>query len=47
MEQIPEKVKKHINNSMWYHGAVYSNWDSFCENGILADYNKSTSDALV
>lgn len=31
---------------MWYHGTVMSQWESICKNGILANYNKDTSDAL-
>lgn len=46
MEELTGKIRKHINNNMWYHGTVYSNWNNFCQNGILADYNKNTSDAL-
>jgi hypothetical protein len=46
MKELTGKIRKHINKSMWYHGTIYRNWSSFCKNGILADYNKDTSDAL-
>lgn len=46
MEQISAKTKKVLSQNMWYHGTVYSNWDSFCRNGVLVDINKETSDAL-
>lgn len=46
MEVITEKIKKKLSQNMWYHGTVFSNWDSFCKNGILVDINKDTSDSL-
>ena len=46
MEEITGKIKKHLNINMWYHGTVYSNWESICKNGILAEYNKDNSDSL-
>lgn len=46
MDEITSKVRKVLNQNMWYHGTVFSNWESFCKNGIIADYNKDTSDAL-
>jgi uncharacterized protein DUF3990 len=46
MEEITGKIKKILSQNMWYHGTSFNNWDSFCENGILVDINKDTSDAL-
>lgn len=46
MEEITGKIKKALSQNMWYHGTILSNWDSFCQNGVLADINKDTSDAL-
>jgi len=31
---------------MWFHGTVSGNWESFCKNGVLVDFNKDTSDSL-
>lgn len=31
MEELTGKIKKHINNNIWYHGTVYSNWDNFAK----------------
>lgn len=45
-QEITNKVKKYLNNNIWYHGTVSSTWKSFCKNGILADYNKNTSSDL-
>lgn len=46
MEEITGKTRKILSQNTWYHGTVFSNWDSFCQNGILVDINKDTSDAL-
>lgn len=46
MEEITAKTRKVLSQNMWYHGTVLSNWNSFCQNGILVDINKDTSDAL-
>lgn len=46
MEEIAGKLKKTLGQNMWYHGTVYRNWQSFCENGIISDFNRDTSDAL-
>lgn len=46
MEEITGKVKKILNQNIWYHGTVYSNWNSFCKNGIMVDFNRDTADAL-
>ncbi|MBQ8803331.1 MAG: DUF3990 domain-containing protein [Tyzzerella sp.] len=46
MGEVTGKTEKVLRQNMWYHGTVFSNWDSFCKNGILVDYNKDTSDAL-
>lgn len=46
MEEITGKIRKALSQNMWYHGTVYSNWSSFCKNGILVDINKDSSDAL-
>ena len=46
MEELTGKVKKTLGQNIWYHGTVFSNWESFCKNGVVADYNKDTSDAL-
>lgn len=46
MEEITGKLRKILSQNMWYHGTVYSNWQNFCKNGIIADFNKDTSDAL-
>lgn len=46
MEEVTGKTRKILSQSMWYHGTVLSNWDSFCQNGVLVDINKDTSDAL-
>lgn len=46
MEEIAGKLRKTLSQNMWYHGTVYSNWQNFCKNGIIADFNKDTSDAL-
>ena len=46
MEEITGKIKKVLSQNLWYHGTVSSNWSSFCQKGILADFNKDTSDAL-
>lgn len=46
MEEITGKIRKALSQNMWYHGTVYSNWSSFCKNGILVDINKDNSDSL-
>lgn len=46
MDEITGKIRKTLSQNMWYHGTVFSNWGSFCQNGILVDINKDTSDAL-
>ncbi len=46
MSEITGKTRKILLQNMWYHGTVFSNWDNFCQNGILVDINKDTSDAL-
>lgn len=46
MDEITGKIRKALSQNIWYHGTVLSNWDSFCHNGVLADINKDTSDAL-
>jgi len=46
MNEITGKIRKTLSQNMWYHGTVFSNWDSFCQNGVLVDINKDTSDAL-
>lgn len=46
MNEITGKISRVLSQNIWYHGTVYSNWKSFCENGVIADFNKDTSDAL-
>lgn len=46
MEAISNKVRKILSQKTWYHGTLFSNWESFCKNGVLVDINKDTSDAL-
>lgn len=46
MDKITGKIRKTLSQNMWYHGTVFSNWDNFCQNGILVDINKNTSDSL-
>ena len=46
MEELTGKIRKVLSQNVWYHGTVLSNWDSFCQNGVLADINRDTSDAL-
>lgn len=46
MEELSGKIKKQLSQNSWYHGTTYSNWNSICQNGILANYNEDTSDAL-
>ena len=46
MDEITGKIRKALSQNIWYHGTVLSNWDSFCHDGVLADINKDTSDAL-
>lgn len=46
MKEITGKVRKVLSQQLWYHGTILSNWESFCKNGIIFDYNKETSDAL-
>lgn len=46
MQEITGKIKKVLSQNMWYHGTVFSNWTNFCQKGVLADFNKDTSDAL-
>lgn len=46
MKEITGKTKKILSQNMWYHGTVFSSWSSFCQNGVLVDINKDTSDAL-
>lgn len=46
MDEITGKIRKALSQNIWYHGTVFSNWHSFCQNGVLADINKDTSDAL-
>lgn len=46
MEEISNKVRRILSQKMWYHGTLFSNWESFCKNGVLVDINKDTSDAL-
>lgn len=46
MDEIAGKIKKVLSQNMWYHGTVLSNWDNFCNKGVLVDINKDTSDAL-
>ncbi|WP_077368418.1 DUF3990 domain-containing protein [Anaerosalibacter sp. Marseille-P3206] len=43
---MSNKIKKYLSNDMWYHATTLDNWNSICNRGILADYNKDTSDAL-
>lgn len=44
--EIAQKIKNRLNQNIWYHGTVLSNWDSFRQNGVIVDYNKDTSNAL-
>lgn len=46
MQEITGKIKKVLSQNTWYHGTVFSNWNSFCQKGVLSDFNKDTSDAL-
>lgn len=46
MNEITGKVRKILEQNMWFHGTVSSNWESFCKNGVLVDFNKDTSDSL-
>lgn len=46
MDEITGKVKKILSQNIWYHGTIFSNWDSFCKNGVIMDINRDTSDAL-
>lgn len=46
MDAIVNKDRKILSQNKWYHGTVFSNWESFCKNGVIADYNKDTSDSL-
>jgi len=46
MDEITGKIRNVLNQNIWYHGTTYSNWESFCSKGVIADYNKDTSDAL-
>lgn len=46
MDTIAGKVRRVLSQNMWYHGTIFSHWGSFCENGVVADINKDTSDAL-
>lgn len=46
MDEITGKTRKILSQNMWYHGTVFSNWNSFCKDGVLVDINKDTSDAL-
>lgn len=44
--EITTKIRNALSQNIWYHGTVFSNWNSFCQNGIVVDINKETSDAL-
>lgn len=46
MNEITGKTRKILSQNMWYHGTVFSNWNSFCKNGIIVNINKDTSDSL-
>lgn len=46
MSEIVGKVRKKLNQNLWYHGTVFSNWNSFCKKGVIVDINRDTSDAL-
>jgi len=46
MKEIGSKLRKRLENNLWYHGTLLSNWKSICENKVLVDFNKDTSDAL-
>ncbi len=46
MAEIGSKLKKRLGNNIWFHGTLFSNWKSICENKVLVDFNKDTSDAL-
>ncbi len=46
MNKIIGKVHKALSQNLWYHGTVFSNWNSFYHNGVLVYINKDTSDAL-
>lgn len=46
MKKISNKIQKILSQKTWYHGTLFSNWESFCKNGVLVDINKDTSDAL-
>lgn len=46
MKKISNKIQKILSQKIWYHGTLFSNWESFCKNGVLVDINKDTSDAL-
>ena len=46
MSEIVGKVRKKLNQNLWYHGTVFSNWNSFCKKGVIVDINRDTSDAV-
>ncbi|MDF2609312.1 MAG: hypothetical protein K0R92_786 [Lachnospiraceae bacterium] len=46
MPEITGKLRKSLNNNIWYHGTFFSSWGNICENGILANYNIDKSQDL-
>jgi len=43
---LPVKDKKRLSGSKWYHATLSSYWNEICKKGILATYNKDTSNSL-
>lgn len=46
MDEITGKIQKALSQNIWYHGTVLSSLDSFLHNGVQANINRDTSDAL-
>lgn len=43
---IVGKLLKYLSCDTWYHATTLDRWNSICEKGVLAEYNKETSNDL-
>lgn len=43
--ELSNKEIKALSSDIWYHSTRLTAWESFCNNGVLAEYNKDTSDS--
>lgn len=45
-EKLKQKTIGRLSNDKWYHATFLDGWNSICDLGVRADYNKDTSKDL-